>query len=421
MARTLHVYLNRKKAGLLHQNDDGQLEFTYAPAFLNDPKAIPLSHSLPLRPETFAAKECRGFFSGLLPEEENREMVAKNLGITARNDFSMLREIGGESAGAVSFLTQEQKELAEPDYSYRELSEQELIALLQQLPHRPLLAGDNNVRLSLAGAQTKLPVLVEEEQIAVPLMDAPSTHILKPAPRHYDGLVYNEAFCMMLAGACGLETAPVEVRQAGNQEFLLIERYDRKDFVGQHPSIEFRLKERLHQEDFCQALGILSQNKYESEGGPSLKDCFELITEVSRIPLKDRQRLLDAVIFNFLIGNNDAHGKNFSLTYNHDGSGIATRLAPLYDLICTRFYPSLDKKMAMKIGDKALSDKITLQHFETFAEQTSLSKPQVKARINTLARKVIETIPLIPLNHPIASSVGTWIEEHCKAVLVWAK
>ena len=418
MVKTLQVYLNHKKAGLLHQNEGGHLEFTYAPAYLGDPDAIPLSYSLPLRAEMFVARECRGYFSGLLPEEANRDIVAKNLGIKARNDYPMLKEIGGECAGAVSFLPDNQ-EPAGLDYSYRELNNNELVALSEQLPHRPLLAGEDNIRLSLAGAQTKLAVLVEGDQIAVPLQDAPSTHILKPASKHFEGLVYNEAFCMMLAGACGLLTAPVEVRKAGDQELLLIERYDRKEFVGQHPSSVFRFKERLHQEDFCQALGILSQNKYQSEGGPSLKDCFDLITEVSRIPLIDRQRLLDAVIFNFLIGNNDAHGKNFSLTYDHDGNGVKAGLAPLYDLVCTRFYPNLDKKMAMKIGDKALGDKITSGHFEKFAEQSSLSRPQVKARIKSLARKVIDTIPRIPREHPVASGVGKWIMEHCAVVLDW--
>lgn len=416
MAKTLHVYLNQKLAGYLVQNEFGHLEFSYVSNYLNEPAAIPLSHSLPLRKEIFVAKECRGFFSGILPEETNREIIAKNLGITARNDYSMLKEIGGECAGAITFLPEE----AEPgplDYSYQQLSESELVSVINQLPQRPLLAGEENVRLSLAGAQVKLAVLVEGEKIAVPLRDAPSTHILKPASKHFEGLVYNEAFCMMLADYCGLPTAKVEVRKAGNEEFLLIERYDRKEFIGEHPSQDFRFKERLHQEDFCQALGILSKDKYQKEGGPSLKDCFALVSETSRIPLIDRQRLLDAVIFNFLIGNNDAHGKNFSFTYDYDESGLEARLAPLYDLVCIRFYPTLDKNMAMKIGGEYLLSKINMKHFEKFAEETSLSKPQVKNRVRELAQKVLDTIPKVPLNHPVATGVGNWIKEHCQEVL----
>lgn len=418
MAKTLLVYLNQNLAGLLVQNEGGQLEFTYLPTYLANPEAIPLSHSLPLRPQMFVAKECRGFFSGILPEETNRDIIAKNLGITAKNDYSMLREIGGECAGAVSFLPVE----FEPkplDYSYHHLNEDELVAVINQLPQRPLLAGEENVRLSLAGAQVKLTVLVEGEKIAIPLQDAPSTHILKPASKYFDGLVYNEAFCMMLADLCGLEAAKVEVRQAGGEEFLLIERYDRKEFIGEHPSQEFRTKERLHQEDFCQALGILSQHKYQKEGGPSLKDCFKLVSETSRIPLLDRQRLLDAVIFNFLIGNNDAHGKNFSFTYDFKEVGMEARLAPLYDLVSTAFYPNLDRHMAMKIGGEALLSKIGIKHFEKFAEDTSLAKPQVRNRVRELAQKVLDTIPKVPLNHPVTTGVGNWIREHCLQVLDW--
>jgi len=419
MAKKLHVYLNQNLAGLLVQNDGGQLEFTYLPDYASYSEAIPLSHSLPLRPEMFVAKECRGFFSGILPEETNRDIIAKNLGITAKNDYSMLKEIGGECAGAVTFLSEE----AEPnplDYSYRHLNELELVNVINQLPQRPLLAGEENVRLSLAGAQVKLTVLVDGDKIAIPLQDAPSTHILKPASAYFEGLVYNEAFCMMLADLCGLPTAKVEVRIAGKDEFLLIERYDRKEFIGELPSKEFRFKERLHQEDFCQALGILSQHKYQKEGGPSLKDCFNLVSETSRIPLLDRQRLLDAVIFNFLIGNNDAHGKNFSYTYHFKGGVIEARLAPLYDLVCTAFYPNLDRNMAMKIGGESLMSKINLKKFEKFAVEAFLSKPQVKNRVQHLAQIVLDTIPTVPLNHPVAVGVGNWIKDHCLEVLDWS-
>jgi len=218
MAKILHVYLNQNLAGFLAQNDGGQLEFTYLLDYLQKPEAIPLSHSLPLRPEMFVAKECRGFFSGILPEETNRELIARNLGITAKNDYSMLKEIGGECAGAVTFLP-EKVEAKFLDYSYQHLNDIELISVINQLPQRPLLAGEENVRISLAGAQVKLSVLVEGDKIAIPLQAAPSTHILKPALKYFEGLVYNEAFCMMLSGLCGLPTAKVEVRKAATGNF----------------------------------------------------------------------------------------------------------------------------------------------------------------------------------------------------------
>ena len=114
-----------------------------------------------------------------------------------------------------------------------------------------------------------------------------------------------------------------------------------------------KLLNRVHQEDFCQALGITSEMKYQNEGSPSAKQCFDLIREVSSAPVIDLQRLLDAVIFNFLVGNHDAHGKSFSLLHENYNSVSATklleshstvRLAPLYDIVCTAYYPNLSKK-----------------------------------------------------------------------------
>jgi len=414
MAKTLHVYLNQKQAGQLVQNEGGQLEFTYLKEYLNDSQAIPLSFSLPLRSEMFTVRECRGYFSGILPEEVNREIIAKNLGITPRNDFSMLKEIGGECAGAVSFFS-EPIILPTFQHAYRSLSEQELASVIERLPQRPLLAGETGVRLSLAGAQAKLAVWVDGNTLAIPLYNSPSSHILKPASKYFEGLVYNEAFCMMLAALCGLATANVEIRQTRNEAYLLIERYDRNVFFKDNsPRLE-----RLHQEDFCQALGILSQHKYQKEGGPSLQQCFELVTKNSRVPLLDRQKLLDAVIFNFLIGNNDAHGKNFSFTYLHDGNQVIAQLAPLYDLVCTAFYPTLDINMAMKMGDKSLLSKIKWEHFKKMAEETSLAKPFVKKRLQQLTQQVLDNIPNVPLENPVAQGVASWIQSHCQEVLGW--
>jgi len=416
MSKSLHVYVNRNRAGLLIQNEHGLLEFEYSPAYLENPKAIPLSHSLPLRPEKFSVRECRGFFSGILPEEINREIIAKNLGISAGNDFSLLKEIGGECAGAISFLTEKQEAQPTEDL-YRHLSESELVSILKQLPQRPLLAGEESIRLSLAGAQSKLVVWVDGNKMAIPLNDSPSTHILKPDSASFESLIFNEAFCMKLAALCGLPTAKVEIRHAENMPYLLIERYDRMAFTGIQQLAKSHFQDRLHQEDFCQALGILSKQKYEKEGGPSLKACFELVTKSSHIPILDRQRLLDAVIFNFLIGNNDAHGKNFSFTYHHNGQDVITRFAPLYDLICTAYYPDLDKNMAMKLGGKSLLASIKPEHFDAFASEASLSRPLVKKRVKELAFRIQETIPNVPIDHPIAKEVGTWIKDHCKKVL----
>ena len=221
MTKTLDVYLHSGLAGHLVQDDHGQMIFEYAEEWLANPNAIPLSHSLPLRSEPYAERDCRGFFGGLLPEEQNRELIARNLGISARNDYAMLELIGGECAGAVTFIPQGAPS-PDRDYRYRQLSDEALANILRELPRRPLMAGEDGVRLSLAGAQDKIAVHVSGDRIFLPLGSAPSSHILKPAIERFEGVVFNEAVCMKLASTVGLPTADVEVRQVGGIDYLLV-------------------------------------------------------------------------------------------------------------------------------------------------------------------------------------------------------
>src|SRR5688572_2162003 len=180
MPRKLDVYLHKHLVGKLVQNDHGNVSFDYVESWLSNPNAIPLSRSLPLAKKHFNRNACKGFFAGLLPDESKREVIARNLGISAANDFAMLEEIGGECAGAVTFIPEGQN-LAEGDYRYRVLSPQELAEKLMSLPRRPLLAGEDGIRLSLAGAQDKIAVHVSGGRISIPLGGSASTHILKPA------------------------------------------------------------------------------------------------------------------------------------------------------------------------------------------------------------------------------------------------
>lgn len=203
MPRILEVYLHRDLVGRLGQNDQGVLSFGYDEGWLKQTDAKPLSHSLPLRPERFSRKECQGFFAGILPDEAKREVIAKNLGISAGNDFAMLEQLGGECAGAVTFVPAGAG-LPDRDYRYRTLSPDQLAEILRQLPRRPLLAGEDGLRLSLAGAQDKIAVHVADGRISLPLGGAPSTHILKPAIERFAGVVFNEAFAV----ATGLSRRP---------------------------------------------------------------------------------------------------------------------------------------------------------------------------------------------------------------------
>lgn len=401
MARKLSVYLHQDYVGELLQDDSGRMLFSYAKSWLDDPGATALSHSLPLRTGTFNLKECRGFFSGVLPEDRVREVVARILGISSRNDFAMLERIGGECAGAVTFLPVGETP-SETEHGYRSLSSPELADILRNLPRHPLLAGEEGVRLSLAGAQDKLAVMIKDGKVFIPLGSAPSSHILKPAIERFEGLVYNEALCLQIAAAVAIPAARAAIHKVEDVDYLLVERYDRT--VDSDGNIQ-----RVHQEDFCQALGVVSEMKYQNEGGPSLKQCFDLVRTVSSAPVLDLKRLLDAVIFNFLIGNHDAHGKNFSLLY-HDGR---VGLAPLYDIVCTAYYPELSPKMAMKIGGKYKWDEVLPRHFELMAEEIGFAVPMVRGRVPELAGEIIKVINGLKAPNAISRDVMKIIHDRC--------
>jgi serine/threonine-protein kinase HipA len=412
MAKTLDVYLHDELVGHLIQDDGGQMVFDYVESWLTKPGATQLSVSLPLRKERFSRNECRGFFAGILPEEIKREMIARNLGISARNDYAMLEQIGGECAGAVTFLPAGQP-LPERNYRYRTLSSPELAAILKELPKRPLLAGEEGIRLSLAGAQDKVAMRIEGNEISLPLGGAPSTHILKPAVERFAGVVFNEAFTMQLAAAIGLPAARVEIRTVEAIEYLQVERYDRTHLQ----SGDTTALERLHQEDFCQAQNIVSEMKYQKEGGPSLRKCFALLREVSSAPVIDLARLLDAVIYNYVVGNNDAHGKNFSLLYHAVGTANQEiRFAPLYDVISTVYYPELSKDMAMKIGSEYLSERVTPKDFEHLAEEAGLTKPMVRRRVPELADAVTAAIDNVAIANPVTKAVAALIRKRCDTI-----
>ncbi|MCB1114327.1 MAG: type II toxin-antitoxin system HipA family toxin [Chlamydiia bacterium] len=400
MSKKLNVFLGDVFVGELTQDDHGDLSFQYAKSWLENPSRYPLSHSLPFQEKPFDKKACRPFFAGILPEEHKRDLIAKNLGVSRANDFSLLEKIGGECGGAVEFFLPHKKSTRVTD-EYKPLSEQELSGLIQDLKTRPLLAGKRGIRLSLAGVQDKLPIRYSDKKFFLPLKSAPSTHIIKPAIPHFPGQIYNESFCLKLAKHLKIPTADAETFKWGETEFLLVKRYDR--------ALKDNSIERLHQEDFCQALGIIPEKKYQSEGGPTLQSCFELIKKVSSNPVLDLENLLKAVMFNILIGNNDAHGKNFSLLYQK----TSCRLAPLYDLISTAFYKDLDTHMAMKVGSEANSLKLKEKHIEALAKDLNLSAALVKRYFRSLINQILDTLLKIPYTseeEPFADFIKTRVK-----------
>ena len=382
MIRALAVWWDGACVGRLEIDAHGDLSFAYDPDWLADPSRPAVSFSLPKRPEHFGRREARPFFAGLLPEEGQREAVARALGVSKSNDFRLLERLGGDVAGAPTLWPEGEPPPASQGLTATEpLDDASLLHVLDELPKRPFLAGEDGLRLSLAGAQQKLPVVLVNGRIALPAPGQPSTHILKPPISWLPGTTANEALAMRLAAALDLPTAPVEPRRTEGRPYLLIERYDRT--VGADGAIH-----RLHQEDFCQALGIPPEHKYAAEGGPNFPACFELVRRACAQPAPAVLRLLDAAIFTVIVGNADAHGKNFSLLYGPRG----VKLAPLYDLLCTVAYPEVQAKFAMKIGKRAMLEEFKPTTWEDFGRDVGVGPAFVRRRAGELAELTLTRI-----------------------------
>ena len=381
MTRALTVWWDGSEVGELAL-DNGNMTFRYAQAWLDDARAPGVSISLPKQAEGFTRAQTRPFFAGLLPEERPRTEAARALGVSQQNDFGLLEGLGGDVAGALALWPRGEK-VPQPDTAAMPTVQDEvaLEAILAGLPRRPLLAGEQGIRLSLAGAQPKVPVVLVDGAVALPPAGMATTHIVKPAPREYPTFPENEAFCMRLAAELGLPVAAVEVRRAGDQVYLLVERYDR---VAEADGV----LNRLHQEDFCQALGVTPEHKYAAEGGPNFQAGFDLLRRATTVPAKAVLALIDAALFNLIIGNADAHGKNFSLLYARD----EMRLAPLYDLLSTSLYPDVHAKMAMKMGGAARLEEFNPETLKGFAEQAGVAAPYVRKRCLELSRRALRAM-----------------------------
>jgi len=387
MTDILQVYWGKSIVGQLRMDDKGDFSFQYAPEWIENPSAIPLSIRLPLRKEPYPDSICRFFFSNLLPEGNVRALIARKLGISETNDFELLIALGGDCAGAISLLPEGQK--VSDQGEYERVTPKELDAMIEGMSSRPLLVWKEELRLSLAGAQQKLPVYVEGEKIYLPRGTYPSSHILKPKITGFDQIIENEAFCMTLAKRYGLPVPEARILTGGgkaalscfrkwNQPIYLVERYDRKR------DVQNRLI-RLHQEDFCQALGYSYTRKYEGEGGPNLQNCLSLLSDRGTEPLIDKKIFIQWIVFNYLIGNCDAHAKNASMLITQKDY----RLAPLYDLVSTTLYPSLSAKLAMRIGGENRPEWILRKHWERLSENAGVGTKVTLA----ICEEMSETLP----------------------------
>ena len=211
---------------------------------------------------------------------------------------------------------------------------------------------------------------MEDETFFLSTGAAPSSHILKPQSMYFSDLVQNEYFCMLLAKVIGLPVPDSFIWKGTTQLAYIVERYDRM-------RLEDGTIERVHQEDFCQVLGRMPEQKYENEGGPNYSECCRIIETYSSNPVLDKEAFVKWAVFNFLIGNGDAHGKNLSLIREKNGH---IRIAPFYDLISTCAYSEIVKQMAMKIGSENRFKWVMERHWRRMADQHMDTRPGWRSR-----------------------------------------
>jgi serine/threonine-protein kinase HipA len=377
----LNVWNEQRLVGYLWRNSFGQIGFRYDSEWIAG-GGFAVSRTLPLGAGDAKAEAgvAHRFFANLLPEGGVRERIVRDLGVP-NTDFDLLRAIGGECAGALSILPVERQPSGERHY--RRLTDEELAKLAAR--HGQFYTAwpaEERPRLSLAGAQDKCPILFQDERYFLPQREAPSSHILKFELADYRHLPAYETFTTQLARAVGLPVVDIELRSIKRLRYALIARYDRvRDDQG-----EWR---RWHQEDFCQAMGYGYEQKYQSSGGPSFAQCYHLVQDACSEPTIDMQNLLRWQIFNVLAGNSDGHAKNLSLLHLLNGE---TRLAPFYDLICTRAIARIDSHLAFDVGGERNPGLIARPHWQALARQCDVQPRFVWRLVEEMATRLLESV-----------------------------
>jgi serine/threonine-protein kinase HipA len=361
MTDRLQVIWNKRLVGILDRHKKGRIIFQYSQDWIENESA-PVSLSLPCRKEKFAPPISTAFFENLLPESNTRTILAFRNRFDKKDTYSFLENFGEDCAGALSIIPEDQA----PDFTpgrYENIT-QELIEVLDKMqvdPERYKLYPEiKQAKLSLAGVQDKLPVYIKGTKVYLPKNSgSATTHIIKPINAGFTDIPRNEAFCMELAQRSGFPVPNSKIMKIGGHELFVVDRYDRQVFNKEIV--------RIHQEDFCQAMGYPAERKYQETGGPSFAECRELIDEyLSNEGVANRLLFIRMMVFNYIIGNHDAHGKNFSILHD-DGF----KLAPFYDLVSTQVYP-LDNKFAMAIGQTFRLDRIKDHSFELFAKDMNV-------------------------------------------------
>ncbi|MGH7609166.1 MAG: type II toxin-antitoxin system HipA family toxin [Candidatus Dormibacteria bacterium] len=391
----LEIRYGDQLVATIDRNAAQQLSIQYVPDVVSGQVRVPqLTLSLPFQTDALSNALSHAFLDGLLPEGAVRDTLERRNRIAPGDTFALLSLIGRDCAGAFTIMPPIDDRAVEHG-AVQWLSEEELSKKIADLPEQPLAVDPAaGIRLSLGGAQSKMAVVVGPDGIiGLPVGTIPSTHILKPAiltederrrrrsQLMYPASVQNEAFCMRLAAKAGVSAAVIEVRMIGGAPALLVDRYDRQR--------EGRLVRRLHQEDFCQALGVHPNQKYDVRVAPNFERMAAVLRGHSSRVAADLDHLVDMMGFNYLIGNSDAHGKNFALL--HAPTGL--QLAPAYDLLATRVYPRHNVEMAMTINGMADPRGLKPLHWVKQLEQMQLGARTYRARLADLTDRVLAALP----------------------------
>lgn len=399
----LDVNANGQHIGCLSLNaETGLYAFDYSPDWLNREDRFALSPALPLFKGNLSAEHhsaaVRQFFQNLLPEGQALDDAAQAYKISKSNLVGLLAVLGKETAGALEIGLADQPPQSVHAFSKRLLSQEELSSRIRSRPDDPFSVWDGKVRLSIAGHQDKIAVLEENHQwYLVEGNGLASTHILKPDPlsSRLQHLTSNELACMLLARAVGLSVADIRLEKIP-EPIVLIRRFDR--------AVESGRVHRLHCIDGCQALGLGVAMKYERpygdgrdvqhiRDGASLPKLFALLDQASAKPAVDRLALLRWAIFQVLIGNTDAHGKNLSFFVASGGLSMA----PAYDLVCCLLYTEerISDTLAMAIGDNFDAISFTAYDWALLASECRLNPRLVSRELKQLADKIVKVWPVL--------------------------